>query len=261
MPIDFLAHLQAESTRFGDVLADTDPTATVPSCPDWNAADLLWHLAEVQLFWGTIVRDRLDDPDLAEAAKSERPSDYGELLALYRRVSDELIEALANTADDVPVWTWFDADQSAGFIRRRQAHEALIHRLDAELTAGVPVTDFDPALATDGVTEVLEWMFSGVPEWGTQTVDGPIGRLATTDTGGQWLVQIGRFSGTSLNTGNVYTDDPTLSLITDGESSFSIDGNARDLDAWLWNRPTLSKITVEGDDAATFQSIIHSGVQ
>ena len=32
-------------------------------------------------------------------------------------------------------WTW-STDQTVGFIVRRQAHEALIHRLDAELTAG-----------------------------------------------------------------------------------------------------------------------------
>ena len=30
----------------------------VPTCPDWTADDLLWHLAEVQWFWGEIVRSR-----------------------------------------------------------------------------------------------------------------------------------------------------------------------------------------------------------
>ena len=68
--------------------------------------------------------------------------------------------ALAGTADDVTVWTWLDTDHSVGFVRRRQAHEALIHRLDAELTAGV-VTELDAGLATDGVLEAIEWMFGG----------------------------------------------------------------------------------------------------
>ena len=47
---------------------------------------------------------------------------------------------------------WAD-DKTVGYIRRRQAHEALIHRLDAELTAGA-VTPLDPDLAADGVLRV-----------------------------------------------------------------------------------------------------------
>lgn len=261
MTIDYLAHVRAESARFADVLADADPTAAVPTCPDWNAADLLWHLAEVQLFWGTIVRERLADPDSAEDDKPERPSGYGELLALYRDASGALVDALANSADDVPVWTWFEADQSVGFVRRRQAHEALIHRLDAELTACETVTDVDAALATDGVLEVLEWMFGGVPGWAAHEVDGPVGRLAATDTGAEWFVQIGRFSGLSPNSGKTYTDEPTLTVIESGEPSFTISAAARDLDAWLWNRPTSTDVVTEGADAASFRAIINAGVQ
>ncbi len=169
MTIDFLAHVRSESARFGELLAGADPAAPVPTCPDWTAADLLWHLAEVQLFWGAIVRERLDSPDAAEASKPDRPDDYRALLELYGRASAELVAALEDTADDVRVWTWFPADQSAGFVRRRQAHEALIHRFDAELTAGTAAGEVDGALATDGALEVLEWMFGGYPDWATPT--------------------------------------------------------------------------------------------
>ena len=45
-------------------LADCDLDARVPSCPDWNAADLLWHLgAEVQDFWAWVLEHRPDGPD------------------------------------------------------------------------------------------------------------------------------------------------------------------------------------------------------
>ena len=44
----------------------------MPSCPDWNADDLLWHLAEVQWFWATIVRERVTD-----ATRRERSSRRG----------------------------------------------------------------------------------------------------------------------------------------------------------------------------------------
>jgi uncharacterized protein (TIGR03083 family) len=260
MTIDYLAHLRSESARFGVVLTDADPSAKVPTCPDWTAADLLWHLAEVQLFWGAIVRDRLDDPEAADAGKPERPADYAELLTLYRDASAALADTLAATADDVPVWTWLDKDQSAGFVRRRQAHEALIHRIDAELAAGIAVTDLDAALAADGVLEVLDWMFGGVPEWADHEIDGVVGRIAATDAGGQWFVQLGRWSGLSPNTGKTYTDEVSLNLVDGGEPSFEISGTAHDLDAWLWNRPAKGAVAIDGD-ATAFEAVIRGGVQ
>ncbi len=257
MSLDYLAHLRADSARFAEVLAGADPAARVPSCPDWTAADLLWHLGEVQHFWGTIVHDRLIDTDAY--VEPTRPERYGELLEFFGASSALLIDALAVTEDDVGVWTWLDADQSVGFVRRRQAHEALIHRLDAELTVGT-VTELDPELATDGVLEAVEWMFGSAPAWATTTLDGTTGRLSTTDTGATWLVQVGHWSGTSPNTGKTYTAEPMLVLFATGNPSFEITGTARDLDAWLWNRPPVEEIRRTGDTAA-FEAVIRSGLQ
>jgi uncharacterized protein (TIGR03083 family) len=255
--LDYLACLRADSARFAEVLADIDPGARVPTCPDWTAADLLWHLGEVQHFWGTIVRDRLTDVSSYE--EPARPDAHQALLDFFAASSALLIDALASTADEVAVWTWFDDNQSVGFVRRRQAHEAFIHRLDPELTAGA-VTELDAGLATDGVLEAIEWMLSGAPGWASITADGPIGRLATTDTGASWLVQVGHWTGTSANTHRVYTDDPMLLLVEDGEPSFEVTGTARDLDAWMWNRPTLGEIRRAGDTSA-FEAMIRQGVQ
>lgn len=257
--MDFLDHLRADSQRFVQVLSRCDPAARVPSCPDWTAADLLWHLGEVQLFWATVVAERLTDPDPAESAKPERPENYGALLAFFESSSAALVHTLAQTPHDTTVWTWFDSDQSAGFVRRRQAHEALIHRLDAELTAG-DLTEVDADLATDGVKEVLDWMYSEPPEWGTIAPAGAIGTVATTDTGAGWFVQLGSWSGTSPNTGNVYTDEGSITVVEGGDATFSVTGTARDLDAWLWNRPPIGEITRAGE-YAQFEAIIRSGVQ
>jgi uncharacterized protein (TIGR03083 family) len=257
MPIDFLGHVRTESGRFAEVLAAADPSARVPSCPDWTAADLLWHLAEVQLFWAAIVRERADNPSQLDL-EPQRPSDYGELQRYFAECSRGLIDALENATDDVAVWTWFDADQSVGFVRRRQAHEALIHRLDAELVTGA-VTAFDADLATDGVLEVLEWMYSEIPSWATHELDDGLGRIATTDTGAQWRVRTGELRGTDPDSGAEVVH-PTLTLVPDGEPTFEISGTARDLDAWLWNRPTLTDVTRTGD-AQRFEQIIRGGVQ
>jgi uncharacterized protein (TIGR03083 family) len=260
MTLDFLAHLRAESARFAEVLRDTDPAARVPSCPDWDADDLLWHLGEVFLFWGTIVRDRLDNPDAAEDAKPERPADHTGLLELYDRAAADLIATLTETPDDVRVWTWSD-DQSAGFVRRRMAQEALIHRLDAELTAGA-VTDIDADFATDGAHEALQHFCGGCPPWASYHADGPLGRVRTTDTGADWLVQLGGFSGLSPNTGKTYDHEPCLEIVAAGEPTFTVSATGRDLDAWLWNRPAIVEPVVEGSEAdfQAFAAIIAKGV-
>src|SRR4051812_14858944 len=57
--LDYPDHLARESARFSAALLEADADAPVPTCPGWDADDLLWHLADVQWFWGTIVRRRL----------------------------------------------------------------------------------------------------------------------------------------------------------------------------------------------------------
>ena len=257
--LDYLAHVRADSDRFAEVLAGADPATRVPSCPDWTVADLLWHLGEVQAFWAALVARRLTDPAAAEADEPTRPDGYTALLDFARSAARQLSDALATTPDDTPVWTWFRADRTAGFVRRRQAHEAVIHRLDAELATG-QVTDVDSALATDGVAEVFDWMYSTVPGWATTGAPGPIGRVRTTDTGAEWLVEVGSWSGTSPRTGTEYTDEGSLLLVDSGPPAFTVSGTARDLDAWLWNRPPLAGIELAGD-YERFVAVIRSGVQ
>ena len=59
---DFSAFVRSESALFAAALADVDPAARVPACPDWTAADLLWHLGEVQWFWSAVVAGRPAGP-------------------------------------------------------------------------------------------------------------------------------------------------------------------------------------------------------
>ncbi len=52
---DYLAHIRRDSARFREVLAGCDPAAPVPSCPDWSAVDLLWHLTDAELTAGCVT--------------------------------------------------------------------------------------------------------------------------------------------------------------------------------------------------------------
>lgn len=261
MSLDYLTHLHDESARFRAVLADAQAAQRVPSCPDWSADDLLWHLAEVKWFWGTIVDQRLQDPAQAEGQKPERPASHAALLAFYDQAAALLERALTETDPAVEVWMWGE-DKSVAYIRRRQAHEALIHRLDAELTVG-DVTALDTALASDGVHEAFTKMYGGVPAWGTFTASGRTIAVATTDTGLVVPLQLGRWTGTSPNTGTSY-DESICEVAAQADISpdATVRGPAATLDAWVWGRADASALTVEGDRAVfdSLQEVIDQGI-
>lgn len=49
--LDYLGHLAGNPARFVKVLAQAPTGRRVPTCPDWDADDLLWHLGQVQWCW------------------------------------------------------------------------------------------------------------------------------------------------------------------------------------------------------------------
>jgi uncharacterized protein (TIGR03083 family) len=128
--VDLDALLHSESARFLAALREADPQAPVPPCPGWTAADLAYHLAEVQTFWTIVLDVRPGPPD--DYTEPPRPESWPDQLAFVADASAGLEQALARATDDEVAWTWFPPEQTVGFTRRRQAHEAFIHRIDAE---------------------------------------------------------------------------------------------------------------------------------
>jgi uncharacterized protein (TIGR03083 family) len=83
--MDRLSIIDTESRRLAEVLAVVDPDSRCTTCPDWTAADLLWHLTEVHFFWaGILGRDVRSEADLpaVEGAKPERPAAMADVLPL-----------------------------------------------------------------------------------------------------------------------------------------------------------------------------------
>lgn len=260
--IDFVAATAAESERFAAAAAEVaelaDPsTVMVPSCPDWSVDDLVWHLTEVQHFWASIVEGRPGDPS-SVVAQARPPSAM--LIDRFVATSARLIEAVDGLAPDVGCWSWYQPDQRVGWVQRRQAHEALIHRVDAELarsTAGGPdVGSLDGALAADGVDEMLRIMLGVDPmdPWATWTPDGPEVRLvATVDGAGDrsWVVGTGRRTG--VDPKGQEQDDPALRVAPADDGQLvvaTVRGPAAELDRWLWRRGGLERSVVDGDRAA-----------
>ena len=248
-PVDYLSHLRDESARFLGALHGGDLSRPVPTCPGWTGADLLWHLGEVQWFWGSVVRDRLQSPDGLE--RPERPDGDHGLVQFFEEQSARLMHALSDADPAEEVYMWAD-DKTVGYLRRRQAHEALIHRLDAELTTGAGPTPLDPRLASDGLQEVLDVMYGGCPPWGTFTPDGTHLQVVAEDTGLVLPIVLGRFTGTDPDSGEA-VDDAELSVQAADPAAVPaavVRGTAEDLDAWAWHRRDGAGLTVEGDRAA-----------
>ena len=251
----YLDALERESRRFREVLVDLPGDTRVPSCPDWDADDLLWHLgADVQHFWAWIIAHRPEGPQ--DYPEPERPADRHGILAAFDQAHEDLMLRLRNADPRDGAWSWA-ADTSlhtVGFTMRRQAHEALIHRVDAELAAG-DRTPFDPQLAADGVAECLEVMYGALPPWGHFDDDGSRVRVETTDTGHWVLLSLGRFTGHDPRTGeDIDADDvqvvdrghghenaPTADLV--------VSESAEVLDLWLWHRAGAAEPAFDGPEA------------
>jgi uncharacterized protein (TIGR03083 family) len=187
--IDFVAEIRRESDRFYRLAADADPETRVLSCPEWDVADLVWHLGEVHWFWRTVVETQASDPEAVEAAKPDRPAAYPDVIAFGRAQAEGLLAALSTTADDVPVWTWAldDADHSVGFIRRHQVQEVAVHRFDLELAALGAGSPIDPQSAADSIDEALHIVLP----W-TVDADKPLSgsvHIHCTDVPGEWYVE------------------------------------------------------------------------
>jgi len=245
----YLDLLADETARLVRVAATAPADATVPSCPQWRTPDLLWHLAEVQYFWSRIaggVQDPEDVPDLA------RPGDDTVLPQVLEEQTLALLHPLRHRAPDEWCWSWNDDGEYIGWVARRQAHEALIHRVDAELVAGVPVVEPDAILAVDGVDELLREFLDGVPEWGTFTADGRSARIVAEDTAHTWSLRFGRFTGTSPNTGRTFDEDALQVVADEPTADLTVTGRAWDLDRWLWGRGEAEVLRIDGDaDLAT----------
>ena len=247
--IDFNEVLATNSHRFREVLAGVPAASRVPSCPDWAADDLLWHLTEVQSFWLTIVDQGLQtDEEVGAVTAPGRPVDRDAAIALFERVSFHLAMKLDVAGDDVPAWTW-TPNHTVGWVRRRQAQEALIHRVDAELTAGLP-SEIDPGLAEDGVDELLTQFGSEPPAWGSFDPSGMLVEVRSAPTGRAWQVRLGRFRG--VDPSGQGHDEPDYQPMSGpgGPADAVLEGAPGDLLLWLWGRADGVGISATGDPAA-----------
>lgn len=254
-PESYLAHLHQESRRFRHALAACSPTDPVPSCPAWTAADLAYHLTEVQHFWRHVITTRPNPPD--GYIEPPRAEDYVDQLSEFKRTSKAFLKALRAAEAGQVAWSWA-SEQTVGFTYRRQALEALVHRIDAEQTAGLE-SIIDPELAADGVHEVLDIHYGGKPAWGAFSPLAHYVRIDLDDTRQSLWVQLGRFSG-ERDGEHVDVGDFAVVSAPKAEPDAVISGSASELLTRLWRRGDGHNLHVSGDQVIVdhFRQLTHA---
>lgn len=229
-PDRLLVTLRRDAAALLEAVRAAGPDAPVPYCPEWTADDLAWHIGEVHEFWGTIVADRLDEPD--SYRQSPRPATFDDTVTFAETTAYALLDALESTDPATPVWTW-GHDKDVGFVLRRMAHETAIHRLDAERAAGREHR-LDADVASDGIDEFLH-EFLIWADASAAPVAGSV-HLHCTDVAGEWLVRDD-------------ADHDTVVTREHAKGDAALRGSAQDLLLALWRRLTLDRLDVVGDRA------------
>lgn len=225
----FLACLEADFTRLREVVGDA-LDAPVPSCPGWTGTDLARHVAEVYLHKTETMRQGAwpapwppELPEPPAALDDAYRGLVGELTA--REVTDKAL-------------TWYAYDQSVGFWLRRMAQETVIHRVDAELAAGVAHDPIPADLAVDGIDELLACFLPYAAEEDPDEIgeyladcDGRTVQVATEGAG--WQVQLG----------------PDTVTVERGESDAeaAVLGEPGAVLRWVWRRAGDDEVRLDGN--------------
>jgi uncharacterized protein (TIGR03083 family) len=242
--------LDADFARLREVAAAADLAAQVPSCPDWTVADLVTHVSAVYLHKVECMRlGTHPDPWPPAGLDDEEPR------ALLDRAYAALTAEFASRTPESPAFTWYGPDQTVGFWIRRMAQETAIHRVDAELAAGVSIAPIPDDLANDGIDEFLvafvEYGAKKWPEEYTEILAPADGRGVRLETpGSAWLVRP--------------TPESIDVRVSDVDSAEAVVRAApSDLLLWMWSRGDGQGVTVHGDPALVtyLRTVLTAGAQ
>ena len=237
----YMECLSSDYADLRDAAAAAEPTAPVPCCPDWTMADLVFHVGEVYLEKATSMRTgQSPEPWPPPGLADEAP------LALLARAYGELTGELSTRDPASPTPTWYEPDQTVGFWIRRMAQETVIHRIDAEQAAGLPVTPAPDDLAVDGIDEVLRVFLSySSVNWPDEFAKMQGGHLAGED--GRDTITVA--AGPDPWTAWTLRPSPCGVLVADGAGGsprVTLEAGPDPMLRWLWGRASDDEVQVTG---------------
>ena len=234
--------LRTEGERMVAAAAVGDPDGAVPSCPEWTVRDLVRHTGGVHRWATGFVAGGRTEPSSSGLDEAGTWPDDDDLAGWLAQGCTALETALAIASDDLECWTFLPAPSPRAMWARRQAHETAVHRVDAQLATGAPVTRCTRAFAADGIDELLALF---VPRRSAKLRADPPVSLAVrcTDVDAWWLLRMDADGVTA--TAGTSSDD--------AGAACTVSGTAGDLYLALWNRAGADDLAVEGDRAVLAQ--------
>lgn len=254
--MDYAAALIDETRAFGELIRAGDPALAVPSCPEWNLTQLFRHVGRGNRWAAQIVADRMDGPlDPRDVVDGKPPADPDAAIDWLHDGAQRVLDAVAQTGPDTPVWTFLGPRPSSWWVRRR-LHEGAVHRADAVLAVSGGLGDFSLSaeFAADGIGE---WLDLVVPRLGSTghtlpLADGNSVHLHATDEGlgsvGEWTI-----SRPAATSELVWSHEH-------GKGSVALRGSARDLLLVITRRVAVADtdIAIFGDDAVWQNWVDHT---
>ncbi|WP_051342944.1 maleylpyruvate isomerase N-terminal domain-containing protein [Pseudonocardia spinosispora] len=154
---DFCAALLDQAGRFAASARGVDPASRVPSCPDWDVAELVVHVGRAYRWAGDLVGRTVTDPtQMADTAAFTPPDGLDARLDWLLEAADQLVAAVRRVGSDTPVWNFTGRESPvAAFWPRRMTHDTVVHRVDLALAVNGSF-DVDPELAADTISEFLD---------------------------------------------------------------------------------------------------------
>lgn len=220
-----MEHVRADGERIA-VVADGHLDVEVPPCPGWTVRSVVTHLAQVyEHKIACTLLEKMPDPWPPQWPTERDPVEW--LVDAHQR----LLTLFRERGPKAPSATWFPPDQTVGFWDRRMAHESVIHRVDVEISLD-RTTPVDPALAIDGVDEVLAIFLAG--DWSEDPDDRCQGQRIVISTGERgWEVEL-------------LKDAITVSPPSGSEDAV-VQGDPETVLLWLWGRGSDSGLSRQGD--------------
>jgi len=193
----YVAEIEASTAGLAEILAESDQSLPIPTCPDWTLRQLVTHVGRAHRWAAEITRTRSDAPIAFRKVPDGRlPDDRAEQPTWLRAGAERLSGAVREAGSDL-VWS-FTGLVPAGFWLRRMAHETLVHRADAQLAVGAePEPVIEAAAAADAIDEWLMLLtggFAGNVGERPRALPAGVGlHIHATDEGlggrGEWMIR------------------------------------------------------------------------
>ena len=208
---EYIDELEREAAAVASLVDPATFALPVPTCPEWTVEKLLAHIGRVHRWSGYVVAHRSPARPAAEEMNLSRGPVSIEWML---EGAQALVTTLRATAPETSMWVWGD-DPHARWWARRQLHETLVHRLDLELSLGLP--------------------HQVKPRWAVDAIDEFLANANAARAFSKGFTQL-RQTGTIAFSATDWPESPSISLLNDGslaqtseEPDAVVSGSAHDL--------------------------------